>query len=127
METILLQEADDDIKDIVSEALKMQGYQVCCIESGKGNLPELVRRHRPRLLLLDCWLTRFSRDICRQLKTHFPQLTIVAFSSDTDIDKRFRDLGFDGYLSKPFELEELYTLVRKNRQRAKATKSFQTT
>ncbi|MEZ2336834.1 hypothetical protein AB6735_14425 [Mucilaginibacter sp. RCC_168] len=38
---------------------------------------------------------------------------MIAFSCDNQIDQAYQQLGFDGYLKKPFDLEELYGIVRK--------------
>lgn len=113
METIMIQDADDAIVYIVSTALKMHGYHVCNLTNQHENILERIRRHRPRLVLLDCWLANHSGKLCQWIKTHYPRLPVVAFSCDDNIDQHFRLLGFDDYLKKPFDLEELYGLVRK--------------
>lgn len=113
METILLQENDVAILDIVGTALEMEGYRVCSLTDQHENALEMVRRHRTRLVLMDCWLQRHSGKLCQWIKSHFPQVSVVAFSSDPGIEQQYRALGFDGYLKKPFDLEDLYGTVRK--------------
>jgi DNA-binding response OmpR family regulator len=113
MNTILLHESDADILDIVSTALEMQGYHVCSLGDQPENALEIVKRHRAKLILLDCWVNKNSGKLCQWIKSHFPRVHVVAFSSDPGIGQCFRSLGFDDYLPKPFDLDELYAMVKK--------------
>lgn len=113
METILIQDGDAAIADIVITALRMEGYRACPLTDDQENILEKIRGHRARLILLDCWLGQQSVRLCGWIKAHFPDLPVIAFSCDNNISQNFRVLGFDGYLSKPFDLEELYQVVRK--------------
>jgi DNA-binding response OmpR family regulator len=113
METILIQESDEAILDIVSTALEMEGYHVCSLSDQHENALEMVRHHRPGLILLDCWLLNHSGQLGHWIKSHFPRLPLVAFSSDPRIAEDYRLLAFDDYLKKPFNLEELYAVVNK--------------
>ncbi|MFC0513068.1 response regulator [Mucilaginibacter angelicae] len=113
METILLQESDAAVFDIVSTALEMEGYRVFSLSNQHENALEMVRRHQPGLVLLDYWLRNHSGKLCHWIKSHFPGVHIVVFSSDPGIRQQYHTLGFDGYLNKPFDLEELYAIVKK--------------
>jgi DNA-binding response OmpR family regulator len=114
METIMIQEADPAILDVVTTALQMQGYRVCSLTDDKENILEMIRRHRPKLVLMDCWLNHYSgRQISHWIKSHFPGLPVVAFSCDNQIDQHYRRLGYDDYIKKPFNLSHLYGTVRK--------------
>jgi DNA-binding response OmpR family regulator len=113
METILIQEADATTLEVVTVALQMEGYQVCSLTDPNENALEMIRRHRPKLVLLDCWLSHYSgRQISHWIKAHFPRLPVIAFSCDNRIDEEYQQLGFDGYLKKPFDLDVLYQVVR---------------
>lgn len=113
METIMVQEPDAATLDVVSTALQMNGYRVYSLTDERENIPEMIRRHRPKLVLLDCCLSRATaKQVARWIKSHFPRLPVIAFSCDNNIDQEYRKLGFDGYLKKPFDLEMLYRVVR---------------
>jgi DNA-binding response OmpR family regulator len=115
METILIHEPDAAILDILNTALQMEGYQVYRLENHDFNTLELIRRHRPKLLLLDCWLSNYAgKRLCGWIKAHFPRLPVIALSCDNDIDVHYHDFGFDGYLRKPFDLATLYQVIRKH-------------
>jgi DNA-binding NtrC family response regulator len=113
METILIQDADEAIADIVITALRMNGYRACRLGNNQENILETIRSHQGKLILLDCWLGQQSARLCGWIKAHFPKLPVIAFSCDSNISQNFRLLGFDGYLNKPFDLQDLYRLARK--------------
>lgn len=94
--------------------LQMKGYRVRSLADRDDNVLDLIRRYHPKLVLLDCWLSHYSgKQITHWIKAHFPNLPIIAFSCDNDIDAAYHGLGFDGYLKKPFDLEVLYRAIRK--------------
>lgn len=113
METILIHDADEAIADIVITALKMEGYHACRLTDDHENILEMIRGHRAKLIMLDCWLGKQSVKLCGWIKAHFSKMPVIAFSCDNNINQNYRLLGFDGYLRKPFDLEELYQIVRK--------------
>jgi DNA-binding response OmpR family regulator len=114
METILVQETDKDTLEVLTVALQMKGYRVCSLSDHHSNVLDMIRRHRPKLVLLDCWLGHHSgRQISHWIKAHFPKLPVIAFSCDNQIDREYHQLGFDGYLKKPFDLDVLYNAIKK--------------
>jgi DNA-binding NtrC family response regulator len=113
METILIQDADEAIADVVITALRIKGYRACRLSDNHENILETISGHQAKLILLDCWLGKQSVKLCGWIKAHFPELPVVAFSCDSNIIQNFRALGFDAYLGKPFDLEELYRIVGK--------------
>jgi DNA-binding response OmpR family regulator len=114
METILIQETDAATLEVVTVALQMEGYRVHSLTDQDENAIDLIRRHRPKLVLLDCWLGHHSgKQISHWIKAHFPRLPVIAFSCDNNIQEEYRQLGFDGYLKKPFDLKVLYRVIRK--------------
>ena len=102
----------------VEGALTEEGYDVVASESYGGI--ESVTKNSPDLILLDVFLEdQDGRDITHELKSNVltMHLPIVLFSAYPGIEKLAEETGADGFLSKPFELEELLTLVRKQTQR----------
>lgn len=113
METIMIQEADKATRDVVSTALEMEGYLVCSLDDPE-NAADLIRRLRPKLVLLDCWLRNYSgKQLIQWIKAHFPALPLVALSCDNRIEEKYLQLGFDDYIKKPFDLDLLYQVVRR--------------
>jgi DNA-binding response OmpR family regulator len=114
METILVHEPDAATFDVVSTALQMEGYRVYSLTDKQENMLEMIVRHHPKLILVDCWLGYYTgKQISHWIKAHFPHLPVIAFSCDNEIAQEYQKLGFDGYLKKPFDLEVLYLTIRK--------------
>lgn len=115
METIMVQEADAATLDMVATALQMKGYRVCSLDNSDENVLEMIRRHHPKLVLLDCWLSHNSAgQVSQWIKAHFPRLPVIAFSCDSQIEAKYRQFGFDDYIQKPFNLHKLYQVIRKH-------------
>jgi len=114
METIMIQEADEATLDVVTTALQMEGYQVCSLADDNENALDMIRRHRPKMVLLDCWLRNNSAgQVSQWIKSHFPRLPLVAFSCDNQIEEKYRQFGFDDYVKKPFDLHMLYKVIKR--------------
>lgn len=118
LKKILVIEDDKDIRDTITYALQAEGYEVISSENAK--ILKTINEIKPDLLLLDNWLTDWKSDangqqLSKELKTnattsHIPILIISAVSNIKEI----AEAGLaDGYLKKPFELEELHALVKK--------------
>jgi PAS domain S-box-containing protein len=77
---------------------------------------ELARRHRPDLLLLDLHLPDLPGDQMLYRVKAAPELAhteVVVLSADATPDRirRMLDLGAEGYLTKPVDVEALLVLV----------------
>lgn len=116
---ILVIEDDKDIRDSIQYALEEEGYDVTASEDSK--ILKSFSKIAPDMVLLDNWLTEWKSDangqqISRNLKSdpatsHIPVVMISAVSNIKEI----AEAGLaDGYLRKPFDLEELLALVKKH-------------
>jgi DNA-binding response OmpR family regulator len=116
---ILVIEDDKDIRESIQYALEEEGYDVTASEDSK--ILKSFNKIAPDMVLLDNWLTEWKSDangqqISRDLKSdpatsHIPVIMISAVSNIKEI----AEAGLaDGYLHKPFDLEELLALVKKH-------------
>ncbi len=88
METIILQETDKDILDILTIALEMDGFQVYAILDGEANFLDLIDQLRPHVVMLDFRLDgKTCIRMCQQIKQKYPQFR------EFDIDKYLGRLG----------------------------------
>jgi DNA-binding response OmpR family regulator len=125
METIMVQERDTATLEVLTIALQMEKFQVCGLTDYSDNVLDMIRLHHPKLVLLDCRLSNYSgKQICHWIKSHFRSLPVIALSCDNHIDEHYRELGFDDYLKKPFDLEQLYYVVRKQLSGYKQKKKY---
>jgi CheY-like chemotaxis protein len=114
---IVVADDDPDILKLIERRLGMRGYDVTTALNGARAL-EAVAAQTPDAVVLD-WLmpTMSGVEACAELKgnpetSEIPVVLLTAKAADTDIDEGAR-AGADGYLTKPFELYDLDTLLRR--------------
>jgi two-component system, cell cycle response regulator DivK len=115
-ELILIVEDNEKNLKLVRDLLQVKGYQT--LEAGTAELGiELARRHTPQLILMDIQLPGMDGVVALgQLKADpttakVPVIALTAFAMKDDRE-RFRSAGFDGYLVKPINIQELLEAVR---------------
>jgi response regulator NasT len=111
---VVIAEDEAIIRLDLKEILLDEGYDVVG-ETGRGDdAVELVRRHRPELVILDVKMPgadglQAARDI-RDLGLQVAVLILTAFSQRNLIDEA-RDAGVSAYLVKPFQRIELIPAI----------------
>jgi len=113
----LVIEDDKDIRDTIVYILQEENYEVIASEDSK--ILKSINDYKPNLILLDNWLTDWKSDangqqLSKGLKldpatSHIPVIIISAVSNIKEI----AEAGLaDGYLRKPFDLNELIGIVK---------------
>lgn len=110
--------ADDEPNIVISleYLMKREGYEVLVARDGVEAL-DLLRRERPRLLLLDIMMPgKDGYEVCQTLRADEALkdtlvLMISAKGRDTDIAKGL-GVGADAYMTKPFSTKALVVKVR---------------
>jgi two-component system, OmpR family, response regulator len=111
---ILVVDDEPNILDVISMALRFEGFEVDTAANGRDALAE-VREFRPHLMLLDIMLPDMEGfEVARRLGADRAGLPIVFLTArDTTEDKvRGLTMGGDDYVTKPFSLEELVARIR---------------
>ena len=113
---ILVVDDDLDILRATARVLESEGYQVMTASTGSG-CREMVREHRPDLVLLDVVLPDVDgADVCAEIKSD-PELRgtfviLVSGAKTTSGDQADGlDLGADGYIARPVSNRELKSRV----------------
>src|SRR5262245_8705938 len=118
---ILVVDDEAPMRTLVAARLRARGYEVLAAADGREAL-ELVAGRRPELLLLDLDLPgpeRFALLAAVRCLTDVPVVVISASGRECDKVAAL-DLGADGYLAKPFGVQELLARVRAALRRAAA-------
>jgi CheY-like chemotaxis protein len=112
---ILVADDDPDILSIVSMSLETQGYTVHKATNGREAV-DLAREHHPDLILMDMMMPVVSGyEAVGELKADAStqDIIIVGLSAKamaTDME-RATDAGIDGYITKPFRIAQVLSVV----------------
>ncbi len=112
---ILVADDDPDILSIVSMSLETQGYTVHKATNGREAV-DLARQHHPDLILMDMMMPVVSGyEAVGELKADAStrDIVIVGLSAKamaTDME-RATDAGIDGYITKPFRIAQVLSVV----------------
>ncbi|AEG40927.1 response regulator transcription factor [Lactobacillus kefiranofaciens] len=110
---ILLVEDEEGVASFVKTELELEGYQVIWAQDGKEAL-ELFKNKDPTLILLDWMLPVYDGiTVLRRIRkqSDIPIIMLTAKNSASDITSAL-DQGLDDYITKPFDIEELFARIR---------------
>ena len=110
---ILIVDDSSDILEVMEHFLTIKNYEVKCISRTEELLPT-IRSFSPDLIILDIFLHGADgREICKKLRSSIETkyLCILLFSASGKDVKKYKDYGADGYLEKPFGLNELIKTI----------------
>ncbi len=109
MPNILIIDDDAHINDIVSKALKAEGYTVSRAYSGTEALM-LLSDSKPDLILLDLMLPGLSGE---ELLPKIKNIPVIIVSAKADVRDKVGLLtaGAADYITKPFDMDELLARI----------------
>ncbi|CCG06630.1 FOG: CheY-like receiver [Pararhodospirillum photometricum DSM 122] len=114
---ILIVEDNDLNMKLFNDLLQANGYETLQAKDGR-NVLDLVREHRPDLILMDIQLPEVSGlEITRMLKEDpalrpIPVIAVTAFAMKGD-EEKIREGGCEGYIAKPISVASfLQTVAR---------------
>ena len=112
LKNIMIVDDDEGILDAIGMLLKYKGYKVTTCTNGNTILS--MEKEFPDLVLLDIWMSGTDgRNVCKQIKakesTKF--IPVIMVSASKDIEKSAIESGADGFLAKPFEINELINTI----------------
>ena len=113
---ILIAEDDRAIVEVIKIILQEAEYQTLTLEDGK-NVVSTVQSEKPDLILLDIWLSgEDGGEIAKKLKNEAEtkDIPIIMISANNETEKIAKDAGADGFLKKPFDINDLLRVVEDN-------------
>lgn len=120
-QTVLVVDDDSKTVELITMYMERDGFQVLRAYDGRRAL-ELMRQHRPDLLVLDLMLPHVDGlDVTRIIRAESRVPLIMVSARTMEQDKLLGlDLGADDYLTKPFSPRELMARVRAVLRRAQS-------
>jgi UDP-3-O-[3-hydroxymyristoyl] N-acetylglucosamine deacetylase len=113
--SILVVDDEEGIRESVREILTDEGYRV--IEASDGSkVLELIRKERPRLVLLDIWMPKIDGiGLLKEIKKQEPEVNVVMISGHGNIHTAVAatKLGAFDFIEKPLSLDGLLLTVRR--------------
>ncbi len=115
-ERILVVEDEESILDVLTQALKRQGYEVYSALDGDKAL-DLASLLKPDIVILDIMLPEMDGwEVCRRLKSSpetlkIPIIMLTARREEKDVVEGL-NIGADDYVKKPFSLAELLARIK---------------
>lgn len=109
----------DDVADnlfLVQFLLETQGYIVNTADSGEAALAQIeIESVKPDLIILDLMMPRMNGyEVISYLRNHqdLLHIPILLMTADTSVsDRKAKDVGADGIVYKPLDLEQILTKV----------------
>lgn len=122
---ILLVEDDAPLSRALQQALQKQGYSVNAVERGKAAL-HVVQTDVPDIVILDLGLPDMDGlAVLKAIREKQVDLPVLLLTARASLDDRISglDSGADDYLSKPFEMTELFARLRVLERRLSTAKT----
>ncbi|MGA2882051.1 MAG: response regulator transcription factor [Bryobacteraceae bacterium] len=118
---ILVVDDEPHIRRALRSTLSALGFVVADAESGEAAM-ETVREERFDLILMDINMPGLSgTETCRAIRSRSDVSIIMLTVRDRSLDKiEALDAGADGYVTKPFDVNELVARIRATLRRAPA-------
>lgn len=107
---------NSDILELCTFILEDAGYEIKT-SSSSNDIIDQVSAYTPDIIFMDNWLPDVGGiDATRALKNHptLKAIPVIYFSANNDVMVLADQAGADGYLSKPFDIEELENIILKH-------------
>jgi len=113
---ILIVDDEPEIREIVGMMLSEHGFRIRTAADGVEAL-ELIKEKAPDLILLDMNMPRmggvvFYHNIASTYDGS-PRYPVLVITGRTALEQLFKDFKVDGFISKPFNFEDLLAEVEK--------------
>jgi two-component system nitrogen regulation response regulator NtrX len=117
MGDILIVDDERDIRELISDILKDEGYSTR-LASNSDEAMEEVTSDQPALMILDIWLKDSNMDgidILKAVKRDYPDVPIVIISGHGNIEIAVAAIkqGAYDFIEKPFNIDQLMVVVRR--------------
>lgn len=113
---IFIVDDDEAILDVIKIILEDKGYKTTVVTDA-NNLLRKIRASHPDLILLDIWLAGTDGiSITKKIKINesLKKIPIIMISANNQGKQIALHNGADGFIAKPFEIDELLNVVNRH-------------
>lgn len=115
---ILVCDDDEAILEMLKIMLENEGFEVKILENGKAILRKVIE-YQPNLILIDIWMPGIDGKEAIKLLKQDPQtnaipIFIISALHENEVGQIVKKVGVEGFLAKPFDLDELITIAKKH-------------
>ncbi len=110
LKNLLIIDDEEDLRETLEYKFKAEGYRVETAFDGLDGL-EKLKTYNPDLIILDMNMPRMNGLEFYQAITdekEKPKHPVLVLTARANMEKLFTDLDVDGFMPKPFELEEVF-------------------
>lgn len=117
MGDILITDDERDIRELISDILKDEGFSTRLAGTSDECMAQ-IEKETPSLMILDIWL-KDSRmdgiDILKQVKRDHPEVPVVIISGHGNIEIAVAAIkqGAYDFIEKPFNIDQLMVVIRR--------------
>jgi len=111
---VLVIDDNADARLLSSHALKQAGHQVLLASNGEEAFDIINREPKPQVILLDLSMPKMpGAEFMQFLKLHhmYGKVKVALVSGWEDVEEQATILGADGFLRKPYALDQLTSEV----------------
>ena len=122
MPRILVVDDTDDIREVVAKLLQRKGFDVTTAAGGKQGVVQAAS-DQPDLILMDLNMPDMDGwQATRTIREEGITTPVIALTAHLVSDEKVRamDSGFNGYQTKPLELDALLALIEELLSKPKA-------
>ena len=112
---VLIVDDDDEIREGLGDILSYEGFAIETACNGREALLRLQSGPPPSIILLDLMMPVMSGIEFRSEQVKDPALRgipVVVVSAGDDSDRHARDMGVEGFIRKPIDIEKLLSTIR---------------
>ncbi len=118
MSDILIVDDERDIRELISDILKDEGFTTR-LAGNSDEAMAAVAEERPGLMILDIWLKDSNMDgidILKCIKRDYPEVPVVIISGHGNIEIAVAAIkqGAYDFIEKPFNIDQLMVVIRRS-------------
>ena len=110
---IAVVEDNNLIRDFIVDTLMFSvNREIISFENAISAWGYFDKKDNPDIIISDVEMPGMDGlELLDKVKTQFPKKVFIVMSGNPSYEKRAKELGADAFLSKPFSIEDLFSLV----------------